>query len=112
VARGTSRNLPVHIPTLLAAVLTSGADRFVFVHNHPGGTPAASDLDIDLTQIISDAAATCGLYFEDHFIVTDDPAKYLSMVKAGIYKPPKYRETSAARFGAGDIIDDYVTRDA
>jgi len=40
--------------------------------------------------------------------VTDDPAKYLSMVKAGIYKPPKYRETSAARFGAGDIIDDYA----
>lgn len=89
VARGSNMRLPIHSPTLLSAVLTSGADRFIFVHNHPGGSIEPSTTDITLTQQISDAAAVCGLYFEDHIIVTGHPTRLTSMRLRGLYIPPE-----------------------
>lgn len=100
IARGTARRLPIHMPTLLGAVLASGTDRFVFVHSHPGARKMeASDVDITLTQQIADAAAACGLYFEDHWIVTNDPMSLFSFEEHGMYEPPQYIETEASRYG-------------
>jgi DNA repair protein RadC len=99
VARGTQRRLPIHLPSLLGAVLVSGTDRFAFIHSHPGGNTTPSDADLDVTEQIANAASTCGLYFEDHIIVTNDPSKWLSMKKEGLYIPAEYNETEAARYG-------------
>src|SRR4051794_4936520 len=37
VARGTYHEVPIHIPAVLAVVLTAGVDRFKIAHNHPTG---------------------------------------------------------------------------
>jgi DNA repair protein RadC len=96
VARGTARQLPIHMPSLLAAVLTAGCDRFLFIHSHPGIDPTPSAQDMTVTDQIQAAAAACGLYFEDHIIVTSDPKTFLSMKQAGLYIPPVYRAVQAA----------------
>lgn len=85
VARGTARKLQLHLPTIIGAVVVSGADRFVFIHNHPGKVVTPSKADIALTQQISDAATVAGLYLEDHLIVTPHPDVYLSMKHAGYF---------------------------
>ena len=100
VARGTQRQLPIHMPTLLGAVLASGTDRFAFVHSHPGGDVRPSQQDLRVTQLIADAATACGLYLDDHFIVTNDPHKYLSLEKAGYYTPAIHVDTTAEKYGA------------
>lgn len=97
VARGTRDTLPVHMPTLLAAVLVSGAERFMFVHNHPNGPLRPSDADLDMTEEVADAAAMCGLYFEDHLIITRQPGSSLSLKQQGIYVPPRFEPSAAWR---------------
>jgi DNA repair protein RadC len=86
VAKGTTCDLPVHIPTMLSAVLASGTDRFVFIHNHPGSSASPSNPDIYLTQRIADAATACDLRLEDHYIVTPDPEVWMSLRQAGLYE--------------------------
>lgn len=88
VARGSSRGLPLHMPTLLSAVITTGCDRFIFIHNHRND-PTPSDEDIELTERMADAAARVGLYFEDHIIVTNDEDVYLSFRKEGLFIAPE-----------------------
>lgn len=86
VARGSYRDVMVSIPSVMAAVHRSGADRFIVVHNHPSGSPSPTEMDMVLTSKIMDAANINGLYFEDHVIVT--PAGgYTSLVEEGMLVP-------------------------
>jgi DNA repair protein RadC len=100
VARGSTRRLPIHMPSLLSAVLVSGADRFMFIHNHPGANIEPSQEDLLLTQQIAVAAASVGLYFEDHLIVTSS-GDFTSLRMRGLYAPPQHTETEAAKYGVG-----------
>lgn len=86
VARGGNCRLAINKPSLFAAVLATGTDRFVFIHNHPGSDPEPSDDDIDMTQEIAEGADLLGLRFEDHYIVTADPASYSSLRAMGLYE--------------------------
>ena len=86
VARGTTCDLPIHIPIMLSAVLAAGTDRFVFIHSHPGSSAAPSNTDIELTQRIADAADACDLRLEDHYIVTPDPEVWMSLREAGLFE--------------------------
>jgi len=86
VARGGYHNVQVHIPTVMSAVLLDGTDRFIIAHNHPSGEMEPTQVDIDLTKMVMDAANTVGLYFEDHVIV-GPPDKYLSMTAQNLMLP-------------------------
>lgn len=74
---------------ILRAVLTADASAFVCVHNHPGGDPAPSNPDIQVTRLLREAAKFMDITFLDHVIIGDksiDPAGkgYYSMKEAGI----------------------------
>ena len=86
VAVGTYHNVVVSIPAILSAVLLSGTDRFIVVHNHPNGVVTPTELDFELTRKIGEAAATVGLYFEDHVIV-GPPDQWFTMLGAGVFSP-------------------------
>jgi len=90
VARGMHASVDLHIPTLLAAVLTSGSERFMVAHNHPTGDPVPTKADMDFTQKVRDAADAAGLYLEDHLIVTPRKGHYVSLVDERLYLPPVY----------------------
>jgi DNA repair protein RadC len=86
IAKGSYTDVEVSIPAVLSAVLMSGTDRFVVVHNHPSGTLSPTSLDMRLTKAIMDAADVVGLYFEDHIIVGPG-GSYYSLTEHGRLVP-------------------------
>lgn len=70
VARGGHLNLDVHLPTLLAVPLVAGCERFRIAHNHPNSYPNPTAADFESTRMVMTAANACGLFFDDHVILT------------------------------------------
>lgn len=89
VNRGGHTWSDVHLPSMLAAVLTSGCERFLMAHNHPNGILAPTQADFDTTAKVNAAANACSLYFEDHLIVVPSGLSW-SFVDAGFLKPAPY----------------------
>lgn len=56
--------------TLKAAILAS-ASAIILIHNHPGGDPAPSREDNEITQRISKACEILGIRFLDHVIIAE-----------------------------------------
>ena len=104
VGRGTHTKSEVHIPTVLAAILTAGCERFMLVHNHPTKRLAPSMGDKRLTEQVMAAANACGLYFEDHIILTPD-GRYYSFTDRGLLRPVDYVEYSGAAEEAADHFE-------
>lgn len=108
VGRGTHTRSEVHIPTVMAAVMTAGCERFMLAHNHPTNRLKPSKGDIDITRKIMAAANACGLFFEDHIILSPNQ-KWVSMTQRGIIEPADYLEHTndgdAENFLANHDID-------
>lgn len=98
IARGGFNHTYVHVPSVLAAVLTAGCERFVIAHNHPSGDAGLSKQDVALTQRVLTAAETCDLSFEDHIVVTPDGRwdSYAASgrTKLGVNPPVSHRSAS------------------
>lgn len=86
VARGDYHEMDVSIPAVLSVPLLAACDRFEIVHNHPSGDTAPTVLDVDLTRKVLSAANTCGLHFEDHYIIAPD-GSYYSFFENGLLGP-------------------------
>lgn len=56
---------------ILAAVFAVGGTSFAVAHNHPSGILTPSPQDKDATARLHEAAATVGVRFLDHVIVTE-----------------------------------------
>jgi DNA repair protein RadC len=67
---GTSQSL-IPVTDVLKLVLSVGGARFAVAHNHPSGSLKPSDADIEVTSRLRASAATVGLRFLDHVIVTE-----------------------------------------
>lgn len=39
------------------------------VHNHPGGDPAPSRADLEMTRAVRDALAAVGITLHDHLVI-------------------------------------------
>jgi DNA repair protein RadC len=98
VAKGGWDEVTVSIPAVMSAVLMSGTDRFMVVHNHPPGDVTPTTHDVALTEHIQMASQVLGLHFEDHIIVAP-PKKWLSMVKSGLITPSRYIANPKAATG-------------
>jgi DNA repair protein RadC len=88
INRGDHQGVDVHLPTLLAAVLTCGTERFMIAHNHPSGDPRPTVKDYELTSRVTEAANMLNLYLDDHYILS--PRGSHSMTDAGWLKPAPY----------------------
>lgn len=58
------------------------ASNVILVHNHPGGTLAASQADIMLTEKLQNGLNKLSIGLSDHIIICGD--RYVSMRKAGL----------------------------
>jgi DNA repair protein RadC len=67
---GANRSL-IAVRDVLAAVLAVGGATFAVAHNHPSGTLTSSAQDTEVTVRLREAAATVGLRFLDHVILTE-----------------------------------------
>ena len=71
VARGQRSRVTVGIADVLRPVVTSGAEGFIVVHNHPSGKASPSKADRDLTRLIAEATKPYGkdVCFIDHVVI-------------------------------------------
>ena len=71
LTEGSADHSLIPVRDVLAAVLSVGGTTFAVAHNHPSGSQTPSPQDIDATARLRTAAATVGLRFLDHVILTD-----------------------------------------
>ena len=72
VGKGTVDEIPVYPREVLALALKHQASGIILAHNHPGGDPAPSVQDRDLTRRIAQSATELGLRVLDHIIVAEN----------------------------------------
>jgi len=66
---GTVDRAAVYPRNLMKRALELDAKAMILFHNHPGGTPRASEEDISLTQRMAEACAPLDIKILDHFLV-------------------------------------------
>ncbi len=72
VSEGSIDRAMVPVREILNAVLVNDGRAFAVAHNHPSGHPEASPRDVEATSDLVKAAATTGVRFLGHVIVTRD----------------------------------------
>lgn len=66
---GTVDRAAVYPRNLMKRALELDAKGMIIFHNHPGGTPRASDEDIQLTRRMAEAGAPLDIKVLDHFLI-------------------------------------------
>ena len=80
IAKGGLDNIEGMQPRdILAPALKYNASGIILAHNHPGGSPEASNQDKAFTQRIIAAAQLLGVRFIDHLIIAE--TKFTSMAR-------------------------------
>ncbi|WP_157253565.1 JAB domain-containing protein [Nonomuraea typhae] len=71
LTEGGADHTPFPVREIITTVLTMGGATFGVAHNHPTGSLTPSQADLAATARLTEAAATVGLRFLDHLIITD-----------------------------------------
>jgi DNA repair protein RadC len=79
--RGTIDHTPVYPREVVRRALELSAAAIVLVHNHPTGDPTPSRADIDMTQMVVNAAKTVGIGVHDHIIIARNGHASLKALK-------------------------------
>lgn len=66
---GTLRNCQVHPRETYREAIARAANSIVTVHNHPGGDPFPSDMDLSVWERLNEAGEVIGIPCTDHLIV-------------------------------------------
>lgn len=74
IQSGTINSLPFYPRNIVEAVLAAEADAIVISHNHPGGTAAPSNADVESTRALIDALSPLSIPLLDHVIIANDSA--------------------------------------
>lgn len=69
MSEGSIDEAAVHVREVVKRAIDLGSAAIILVHNHPGGDPAPSRADIDLTRRIAEAAKRLGITVHDHIII-------------------------------------------
>lgn len=67
-ASGTGDAVALPLRRILADALALDARMMIAAHNHPGGDPAPSHLDLEATRTLAEVAAALDIALRDHLI--------------------------------------------
>jgi DNA repair protein RadC len=70
LAEGTVNQCSLHPRTIIERAIRCGAAAIILAHNHPGGTPRASEPDWSLTTRLFQAGKLLDMALLDHIIIT------------------------------------------
>lgn len=84
INEGTVNSTSVPARKVAECALRNKASRVVFVHNHPGGSLAASNEDITLTRTLTNVLNAVDVGVIDHIIVAN--GRFSSMSDQGLLK--------------------------
>ena len=85
IARGSLCDVPAYPRVVLDAVLTHNAHGVLLCHNHPGGSIAPSQADLEATARLGKVLGEIEVILIDHLIVAENGV--LSLVRNGFYNP-------------------------
>jgi DNA repair protein RadC len=71
LTEGSADRSLIPVRDVLATVLAVGGTSLAVAHNHPSGTLTPSTQDMEATAKLREAAATLGVSFLDHVILTE-----------------------------------------
>ena len=69
VTSGTATSALAHPREVFRAAIRESASAIVCAHNHPSGDPAPSAADVQITQLLREAAKTVEISLVDHVIL-------------------------------------------
>jgi DNA repair protein RadC len=69
LSKGGATGTVVGMRDIFRPLARLGAAAFVLAHNHPGGDPAPSDEDVELTNEVARAGLIVGIELVDHLVV-------------------------------------------
>lgn len=69
ISRGGVQSTVVDIRQVMKRAVELLASQMILVHNHPSGSPQASQIDIDLTKRVKEAAQIFDIKVVDHVII-------------------------------------------
>ena len=72
VAVGTSTAALIDVKEIMRTAILCGAERLIFVHNHPSGDPEPSTQDREITKSFVKACEIFSIEVLDHIIVGDE----------------------------------------
>lgn len=82
VSVGSLDTTIVHPREVFKEAISASAASVIFVHNHPSGSPEASEDDVKLTKRLAEAGKILGIEVLDHVIIGD--REYLSLKREGL----------------------------
>lgn len=71
IAVGNENNISINIKAILAEPVKMQIPKIILVHNHPSGNPEPSNIDIEFTRKIKQAAKLLDIELLDHIIIGD-----------------------------------------
>ncbi len=83
ISIGTASSSVLSPRDIYSEALRGGGVRTILIHNHPGGDPAPSQADIQITERLVSCGELLGIEFVDHLIIGD--GRYVSMKKQGYF---------------------------
>lgn len=107
---GTVDQVALHPRTVVETALRHNAHAVILAHNHPGGTAAPSQPDIDVTKRITTALYMIGIQLVDHMIFASGEA--YSMIRGRLMRNPAEDEAfsyvSRTQDGGGLREEEYA----
>ncbi|MEM9691669.1 MAG: JAB domain-containing protein [Myxococcota bacterium] len=82
LAHGGQQAVNISAREILSMALRDGAQGFVLVHNHPGGSTVPSPEDVEMTHAVERAADLVGVPLLDH-IVIGAGGRFTSLYESG-----------------------------
>ncbi len=71
IAVGNENNIVVNIKAILAETVKMQIPKIILVHNHPSGDSVPSNIDIDFTKRVKQAANLLDIQLLDHIVIGD-----------------------------------------
>ena len=82
LSKGTANSSWVPVRNIFVEALRCEAVYMILIHNHPGGNPAPSKCDKEITERICQAGEMLGINLLDHIIIGDH--RYISFREEGL----------------------------
>ncbi len=70
LSTGSTSACIVEPKVIFATALKAQASGIILAHNHPSGYVKPSDMDIEMTQTLTQGAKLLGMYITDHLIIS------------------------------------------
>ena len=71
IAVGNENNISINIKAILSEPVKMQIPKIILIHNHPSGNPEPSDIDIEFTKKVKNAAKLLDIELLDHIIIGD-----------------------------------------